>query len=239
MADTITIKEVRPGSEVKLERLADPVYRYTDPARQFSDGTVWAWGKTGRPAALFTLAKQRSRAGMLQWVCEFTSLAPGPVSANLGETLQWKPADAGVVMRPIPGAPSPADTEPKRLRQMRDLARKFRAFEYFAPGNQASEERYELRTLPQPVHRYSDPAEGLIDGSAFVIAYGLNPEIILLIEARKDKDSAAPAWSCGMARLAIARLHVDFDGSEIWQHPGGYSRGAADPYFCFTRPSEP
>jgi hypothetical protein len=241
MADTITIREVRGGTEVKLKRLADPVYRYNDPARQFSDGSIWAWGETGRPAALFTLAKERTPSGNFQWVCEMTSLAPGPVSAEIGEGLQWKPGEPGVVMRAIPQAPGPLDTEPKRLRQMRELARKFRAVEYFAPGNSATEERYELRTLPQPIHRYSDPASGLIDGSAFAIAYGLNPEIVLLIEARKDKDKdpAAPSWSYGMARISIARLHVDYDGQKLWEHPGGYSRGPHEPYWGFSRPAAP
>jgi hypothetical protein len=244
MADAITIKEERGGTEMKLKRLDDPVYRYNDPARQFSDGSIWAWGESGRPAALFTLAKQRTGSGNLQWVCEMTSLAPGPLSAEIGEDLQWKPVEPGVVMRPIPQAPAPLDTEPKRLRQMRELARKFRAVEYFAPGNSTTEERYELRTLPQPIHRYSDPASGLIDGSAFAIAYGLNPEIILLIEARKDKDKgkdkdAAPTWSYGMARVSIARLHVDYDGQTLWEHVGGFSKGPHEPYWGFSRPAAP
>jgi hypothetical protein len=239
MADGITIKELRPSGAAELKRIADPLCRYNDPARQFSDGSVWAWGETGRPAALFTLAKERTPSGNFQWVCEMTSLASGPIVAEIEGTPQWRPAEPGIVLKPIPHAPAPADTDPKRLRQMRELARKFKGVEYFAPGNQTTEERYELRTLPQPIRRYSDAASRLIDGAAFVIAYGLNPELVLLIEARKEKGAAEPTWSFGMARISIARVYVEFDGKEIWTHPGGYSNGPQDIYWNFNRPAQP
>ena len=40
------------------------------------------------------------------------------------------------------------------------------------------------------------------------------------------------------APKAIAELHVDFDGKEIWSHPGGYSGGPRDTYWTFAKPIE-
>ena len=54
----------------------------------------------------------------------------------------------------------------------------------------------------------------------FIISYGLNPELVLLVEARRE-GSSEPAWHYGFARISIAELHVDFESKEIWSHRGG------------------
>ena len=51
-ADTCEIKQ----DKEKVERIEAPIYRYSDPARSH-DGTIWAWGKKGRPLALLTIAE--------------------------------------------------------------------------------------------------------------------------------------------------------------------------------------
>jgi hypothetical protein len=235
LADGVKMQIVSSAPPQKLERLAEPIYRFDDPARRFFDGTVWAWGRSGRPAALLTLAKQRATTGGYLWLAELTSLAPGPISATVPEIGAWQPASAGVVMRDLPKAPSPGEDATTRLRQMRELVRQVKAYEFFAPQDQPRPERYELRVLPQPVHRYADANAGLIDGGLFMISYGLNPELVLLVEARREKSSP-PAWSFGVARISIAEIHVDFDGKEIWSHQGGYSKGPQDIYWLFTKP---
>jgi hypothetical protein len=237
LADGVTVQTVSQAPQQMLERLAEPVYRFDDPARQFSDGTVWAWGRSGRPAALLTLAKERATDGGYRWLGELTSLAPGPVSAAVPDIGSWQPTGAGVVMRNFPKAPSPGEDVPARLRQMRELVRQVKAYEFFTPGQAPTPERYELRILPQPVHRYADANSGLIDGGLFMVSYGLNPELVLLVEARRE-NSSKPAWSYGVARISIAQVHVDFDGKEIWSHPGGYSKGPQDIYWIFTKPEE-
>ena len=83
-------------------------------------------------------------------------------------------------MRKLPGGAVPAEDAAKRLRQMKELVRQIKAYEYFKPPNQPSRERYELRVLPQPVHRYADANSGLIDGGMFMISYGLNPELVMV-----------------------------------------------------------
>ena len=67
-------------------------------------------------------------------------------------------------MQKFPKAPPPAEDATKRLRQMKELVRQIKARESSRPGKKPSVERYELRVLPQPVHRYADAKSGLIDG---------------------------------------------------------------------------
>ena len=50
IADGVTMEQISGDGRRKLERLAEPVYRFDDPARRFSDGTVWAWCRSGRPS---------------------------------------------------------------------------------------------------------------------------------------------------------------------------------------------
>jgi hypothetical protein len=237
IADGVTMEQTSVDGRQKLERLAEPVYRFDDPARRFSDGTVWAWCRSGRPTAVLTLSKNRSPEGEVRWLGELTSLAPGPISATVQGIGTWQPSSAGITMQKFPKAPIPAEDAPQRLRQMKELVRQLKAYEFFKPANHPSIERYELRVLPQPVHRYADANSGLLDGGMFIISYGLNPELVLLVEARRDASSR-PAWYCGFARIAIAELHVDFESKEIWSHRGGFSRGPGDPYWMFIKPIE-
>src|SRR5262249_8888683 len=125
----------------------------------------------------------------------------------------------------------------KRLLQMKEIVRQIRAHEFFKPTDQSEPRRYELRALPVPVHRYSDEAAGLIDGGMFLISYGVNPELVLLVEASR-RGASEPTWSYGFGRISIAEVHVEFRGKEIWSHPGGFSTGPHDTYWLFFRPAE-
>jgi hypothetical protein len=232
MAAGVTIEQPAAGARLRLERSAEPVYRFSDPARNVSDGTVWTWCQSGRPAALVTLTKPARKP---HWLTELTSLAAGPIAANIEGFGAWQPAGAGVVMHKFPKAPLPADDASTRLRQMKDLVRQIKAHENFKPRKDASIERYQLRVLPQPVHRYEDAKSGVIDGGLFIIAYGQNPEIALLVEATREGPSQ-PAWHFGCARIAIAEVHVDFDNKELWSHQGGNPSGPDDTYCIFMKP---
>jgi hypothetical protein len=84
------------------------------------------------------------------------------------------------------------------------------------------------------VHRYADGASKLLDGAAFVFAHGVNPEIIVLIEAHGQTPAAAQ-WKCAFARLGSAELHVLLDKKEIWRRdrtPGMVGQ-PTDPYWLF------
>lgn len=215
----------------------EPSYRWDDPARRFGDGTVWVYGKTGRPAALLTLSFNKNARNGAEWLHELTSLSDATFSARSNDGRTWSPRGPGIALKPIPNAPAPADDEVKRLRQMRDQARRFKAFENLDPTPNTRAERYELRLLTKPIHRYKDPARGILDGGIFLIAYGQNPEIVLVIEARGD-GKRAPVWSYGLNRIAMAVLHVSLDDKELGDWPSTLSTfGATSAYYIYGIPA--
>jgi hypothetical protein len=237
LAEAVILVEAVPGTRAQL--IAGPIVRFDDPARSFSDGTIWAFGRSGRPAALFCLSLEKDSQGRLKWIHELTSIASGPVAASSRHASgpwTWNPKQAGIVMQPLAKAPVPAEDEARRLRQMREAARRFKAHESLDPARDDPADRFELRLLPQPVHRYADPASGLIDGAIFLLSYGLNPEIAVLIEARRE-GTADPSWTYGLARVSAARLRVSIDDREVADLPKPVDAGRTSPYYLFDRPA--
>jgi hypothetical protein len=237
LAQAITLVPVPAGT--KSELMSEPIYRFDDPARLFSDGTIWAFGKSGRPDALLCLSLEKNDRGQLNWIHEVTSLSSGPVAASSRHgsgPWAWNPKEPGIVLQPIATEQPPADDEGKRLRQMRETARRFKASESLDPARNDPSDRFELRLLPQPILRYRSPDAGLVDGAIFLLAYGRNPEIALLIEARRD-DKGQPAWFYGLGRISAARLRVKLDDREVADLPKPVVAGWRNPYFLFDRPA--
>jgi hypothetical protein len=221
--------DVAGSGRKRLPLLPAPLHRWTDPAREYSDGTLWAWGGSGRPSALFTLELHKDTKHNIYWSYEFITLAQGPVAvegsgltpleidhatAVEGAELRWSPRDTILEFHPLPKAPKAASTAAARQRQTRELLKRFAACEYL--GDEPTQ--YELRLLPQPIHRYADPPAGLVDGAIFVYAYGTNPEIVLVLEAQ-SVAGARPVWQYGCARMTTASPEVTLDGKPIWTLP--------------------
>jgi hypothetical protein len=148
------------------------------------------------------------------WLYEFASLSEHEVGAEFGpDFAKWSALRPGWEPQTFRDAPAPAESKSERLRQMRDLARRFKAVELLPPPT-----RFELRLLPQPVVRYADADAGQLDGAVFLLCHGTNPEIVLVIEAKQESDQP-PVWQYGFARNTIAELHVTLDGAEVWTQP--------------------
>ena len=234
LARAITLEPAPAGT--KSELISEPIFRFDDPARRFSDGTIWAFGKSGRPDALLCLSLEKDDRGQLKWIHELTSLSSGTVAASSRHgsgPWTWNPNEAGIVLQPIPKGQPPADDEGKRLRQMRETARRFKASESLDPARNDPSDRFELRHLPQPILRYQNPDAGLVDGAIFLMAYGRNPEIALLIEARRE-DQGEPAWFYGLARIGAARLRVNSTTEKSPTSPSRSSRDGGIRIFCST-----
>ena len=178
LAQAITLVPAPAGT--KSELISEPIYRFDDPARLFSDGTIWAFGKSGRPDALLCLSLEKNARGELKWIHELTSLSNGPVAASSRHRSgpwTWNPKEPGIVLQPIPKAPAPADDEGKRLRQMRETVRRFKASESLDPARNDPSDRFELSApFPSPsLLRHQDPNAGPVDGAIFLMAYGATP----------------------------------------------------------------
>ncbi|MFI5457622.1 MAG: hypothetical protein ACHRXM_19440 [Isosphaerales bacterium] len=233
------------GSRTPAAMAHDPYYRWNDPTREFSDGTLWFWRSSGRPIAVLAIELYpHNNAFGTVWNLEFTSLATGPIEVEGGEhfdtryadlyppradgRLRWAPVKGGIEFREIPDAPAPADTEVERLRQMRDLAKPFSAREHFHSQD------YTLRLIPHPIDRYSDAASGLVDGAIFLYANGTNPEVLLMIEARRRREGP-PYWSYAAAPLARAEVTLRLGRQDVWSHNSKVVPSAEDTYFLARR----
>lgn len=223
--------EMRGADGERFEIIDHPLLAYDDPARVNSNGTVWAWGKTGRPVAFLELFQGSSKD--TSWVHAVTSTAAGDVTLTIPQLGRWHPPAKGIEWRVVEEAPSPDARPSSRLRQIKDLARRFTGHEFWDPDNS----RFELRVLPQPVHRYSDPGANIQDGAAFIIAHGTNPETVLLIEAvgASPKESR---WHYALARSSHAEAHVELDGREVWKcdRADASNSGPAHYYWLFNAP---
>jgi hypothetical protein len=131
-----------------------------------------------------------------------------------GDERVWHPESGAVAFKTISEARSPAPTAAQRLRQMKELARRFSAHEVTYPPFSQEKTRHELELKPQPVHRYNDADRDIIDGAVFLIAHEAEPELILLIEAVKEGGKVF--WQFGAAGIGGAEFHLALDGVEVY-----------------------
>jgi hypothetical protein len=222
--------KIEGARRVPLVLQKEPLQRWNDPTREFSDGSLWLWTSGERPVAAVAVELYRARDLGAHWSFEFVSLSTGLVEADAENgfevrwpdlapprpdgSLVWAPKVAGVEFKPIPDAPAPGQTESARLRQMKAQAQRFSGDEFYEPSKQT----YVLRLLPRQVHRYADPDAGIIDGAIFLLAYGTNPEVMILIELR-GQDTATARWHYGLARLSRAGPTVRLDQKVVWSRP--------------------
>jgi hypothetical protein len=212
-------------AEKQIEMLERPVLTFGDSARGTKNGSLWLLGTKGRPLAfieLFRLADED------RWSHTSTLTSKDLIIVKTPLSGQWKPQKLQIEPKLVDNAPPPEAKEPQRLRQARELARRFTAHEFWNPENS----RFELRLLAQPVHRYSDLQYELLDGTAFVLAHGTNPEAILLLEAI-GKDLKTSRWHYSLARVGNAEIHVEFDGKEVWKCPRLAGTKSSEPYWLF------
>jgi hypothetical protein len=196
------------GPALRLQ--PEPIFRFTNPVGTSKDGAIFLWlGESDRPEVAVQVFVRRTDE---QWVQEFTSMAPGPLLGQARDGSTWSPAQGGVELKSIPGAPKPADTPEQRLRQMRLLTQDFVAEDYFQ--NQSWQR---LRLLAKPLARYGKPGSNLIDGALFSFVLGTDPEVYLMLEARTG--TSGPEWQYGCAPMSTYALKAAYKGQGVWSVP--------------------
>jgi hypothetical protein len=203
--------ESAPKKELELKK--EPVFEWTNPVRsKLQQGVVFLWMRDGRPAALGCIFSQP--AGGLpgrKVIHEFHALDREKLLVSRpGALNEWKP-QAGLARKELPDAAAPAATAGARLVQMRRLAEEFTGHLVERDGK-----RCDLRLLPAPLYRYPSARTGVIDGAlfTFVATDGTDPEVLLLIEARKEDGKTLWEYACG--RFSNRDLHVQRKGKEVW-----------------------
>jgi hypothetical protein len=191
------------GAKEKAALLPEPVLRWTNPLRDTQDGAAFLWIAKGRPEAIACI--YRYQQGKIDH--EFQSLSPRPLRMVRSETPVWEPREAGVEFKPLSDSGEPAADPVRRLAQMRGFARRFTA-------KIGRETPHELRLLTQPLHRYGDPSTDVVDGGLFAFVQGTDPELILLIEARRKGNKLV--WEYAAARMTMVNLELRRQGAVVW-----------------------
>ena len=114
---------------------------------------------------------------------------------------------------------------------MKVLVRRFSASE-----RGGDDQTYELRLLPQPIHRYADPDKEIIDGALFVFANGTNPEVIAVLECQTT-GTGDPVWKYGFAPLTTAPATARLDDDVVWSKPQNSLPKRQEPYTYFAEPA--
>jgi hypothetical protein len=205
---TYTIRPTAGDRPLTLK--PEPILRWSNPIVGEIYGDVFVWTAKGRPEVIGSLHKWYSPHN--HSAIEFLSLSAGPLVAERDGKEFWAPSRAGIEMKPIPGAPVPAPAPAHRLRQMRELAANFAGREKLY-----EETERDTRLLSQPIYRYVDSQEPVVDGALFAFVQGTDPETFLLIEARRVDAKAR--WQYGLARMNHVAMRVSFRGQEVWTAP--------------------
>jgi len=192
--------------------LPQPIFRHAQPARGNDIGAVYLWVDAhDRPAAVGDIFAWSTGEPTRNVTHEFHSLADVPLDVRYHQTTPWKPKSAGLDWRAIPEAPLPAETKTARLRQARDLTRRFSANSIDHQGG-----RWELRVVPQPVHTFDlTDLSGTRTGALFAVCQGTDPELWLVLETRPATPEGI-AWHYAFAAFTDYALRARLDDRDVW-----------------------
>jgi len=196
-----------PGGKIKAVLHPEPLLRWSNPIAEEEDAALFLWARDGRPeaAAQFFVRKDN-------WMHEFQSLSPQTFAVEWAGRDIWAPERPGLRFDVVPNATPPAKKAAERSRQMREIAGTFAASVEF---NYDGKSRYELRLLPRAVYRYGAEGEP-IEGAIWAFVQGTNPEVLLLIEARRPAGSD-PQWQYAIAPMTSYPAEVTRQGKSVWK----------------------
>lgn len=202
-----------------LKRMEAPVLRYTNPVRSSrAGGATFLWLDGQRPLVAASISIRDDN----NVVWEFTSLASEKLKASRDETDFWTPKAAGRPAELLRDAPVPAQTPALRLAQLRGMARRF----------DVAVERgtwQPSRLLSQPLHRWGMPESGILEGALFCFSETTDPEVLLLIEARRDESTQKYDWYFSLAKMTGPPTKAELDQKPLWHSGGGYWRNPRSP----------
>lgn len=190
--------------DAELELHQTPLLSFSDPTRQEIGGKLWLWHSDASPVALFGLTYYGTK-----WSYEHVTLVDDPLEFSGGGDWKWAPKPKKREWFRLDAAVS--EKTGVRKTQMRAILREFRASELYRGDT-------ELRLLPRPLYLYSSGDSSLLEGGLFAFSHGTNPELIVLIEARRN-ESGESAWHVSFAQLTAAELKVYHQGELLCKIP--------------------
>ena len=178
-------------------------------------GAYFIWTYRGRPEIISAIWSMGPEVGTHGVRHEFHSLSLEPLAPmDIGNArARWAPAD-GIELQPIPGATKPNQSKRLRLIQMRAMSRGFTGYTH---QPRTSGKPWKMRTATEPIYRYESKELGVLDGALFPIFADWDPEIVLVIEARKSKASDEYEWVYSAIRYNTCPLRLEYKGKEVWR----------------------
>jgi hypothetical protein len=229
-AENIEVIVAVGNRKTKAKLHANPLMKYTDVPRDIEMATLWVWHDEGCPVALGKVEAYRRKGGP-QWLYCFASTSTGRVNATWPNGRRFRSQAPGVEWTALDGS-VPQDTAAGRLRQMKALFRRFSA----TAKDDVLKTSDELRPLARPLHEYSSPKQGVLQGILCgFAANGTNPDVIIALEAfssTKGKD-ARKAWRYGVVCMTATGVTVKLDKAEVFTHPYAQSTGDRDTWTHF------
>ena len=220
MQDSARIYRVLSGDRNEPLRLQDePAFRLGRQGMgNILEGSIFFWlDDLGRPEAAAQIYLQRSPdAPDGKWLHEFTTLSTVLLRAEQEGEEIWIPSVPGVVFEPLPGAPEPGATPALRGRQLRALAREFKASRGMQVTS-AAKGWSELRLLPTPIARYGKLQSAILDGAVFAFVAGTDPEVFLFIEDRPG--TSGHQWQFALAPMSVWPLKASGPHGVAWELP--------------------
>jgi len=212
LADAAEYKIYRDAEQNEMLVLRrQPIYAWTNPTRDGGQtGDVFVWTYRDRPEAVGSIFSH-PMAGQRRVLHEFHSLSPVVLYPTGNSRMRWQP-QSGAVIQAVPGAPKPADSAAQRRLQLKSLAREFSAYSV-VPANG---DRWELRLQTAPLLQYDAVGPEVLGGAlwTFVTTAGTDPEVMLLIEARKSQQRRQ--WMFTPVRFSDYSLYLLHKNKRVW-----------------------
>lgn len=197
-------------NEVPLKFQSKSLLQWSNPAAGTLYGNVFIWTHEERPQAIASFYKWY--APFTHAASEFHSLSTEPIVARRNDKVVWQPKRGGIEWKPLPGDSSPSDAGPRRLIQLRQIARQFSI-----DKTDRDQLEQNLRLLPQPIYRYTSPSEEVVDGAMFVFVQGTDPEVFLLLEATPQNDAKSLVWRYALIRMNSVMFVANYQQVEVWR----------------------
>ncbi len=186
---------------------SESILRWSNPIAGEVFGSVYVWTHDGRPEVIGSLHQWYTP--LTHGAHEFHSLASVPVRGERDGKLVWKSQEPGIDLRTLPAQQPVAESKLGRLRQMRAISR-----EFTVEKTDREDVTRGLRLLSQPIFRYPGGSERVLDGTVFVFVQGTDPEVFLLVEARRVADNWQ--WQYAFARMNSVQFVAKHRNRQVW-----------------------